>query len=696
MSISISAASEAYREDWTYDDYGGLYSMQPSDEWEGSRAVSDYYTNDRNDTGIDRYSAPDDETSCNERQHPTPSPSDVEEEQFETASSVPTREESYISNQASSFVDYLSHFTSTFSVEGSRLTKNTPSHTTETFAKTDDLKNKKKQAKVERSGSSHSRCIIENTESIQDRRDEHKQHRNEDKGERGSEEDGLRDQSTMSCSVEEISQISEITMPTVVTEQQQRTFGNCSPTLPTISEGEQFNSAVCASGVRTKAQCSAATDTTKNKSEGNTDIIDFVFDLVEDALCKPMHTSKSERKKAFIEAFYEESDRVVKKTKRSGKEPHRENSKHTRSTSSSKSGSNRTSRSKSASNRTSSTKSASNRQPSRHTPVTCDSTDGSTVDPVDETAPLEASSRSERKTSDSARVKIVDKPPYSSGFRMFDAPHDEELTMDWSKMMSLAEKQLAAEGKSVTSVGEERSVTKEPSVTEEPSVAEEKSVASRYSKASAVSGEVTEKVAIYTKMKGDPSGLPNARSPPKAVLLTEEASPKAVILTEPTNTKSSPTSSISGSNSTHATLAESVVQELRELSALDSSSFEEQSRFLLTTSLFRIIRRMVPLFNRTEEEDEDRAFDEVSEDDESVEVLSTCTSTLLGPHFEPFYDTAALKILRYVAFFAAFFLWPFGIERRAVALKPLPGMAKNRVDIKPASLLQLVSEPDAK
>eukprot|EP00536_Pseudo-nitzschia_multiseries_P008355 jgi/Psemu1/305662/fgenesh1_kg.211_\ len=168
----------------------------------------------------------------------------------------------------------------------------------------------------------------------------------------------------MSCSVEEISQISEITMdmPTIDTEQHQKPFAHCSPGLPTISEAEQYDGPGCATGVRSKAQCSAGTDTTRNKNDGNNDIIDFVFDLVEDAFCKPIHPSKSERKKAFMEAFYEESERVVKTTKKkSSKQSLRETSKHTRSSSS--------------------TKSSSNRKHGRSTSVTSDGNEGLIVDP---------------------------------------------------------------------------------------------------------------------------------------------------------------------------------------------------------------------------------------------------------------------------------------------------------------------------
>ena len=89
------------------------------------------------------------------------------------------------------------------------------------------------------------------------------------------------------------------------------------------------------------------------------------------------------------------------------------------------------------------------------------------------------------------------------------------------------------------------------------------------------------------------------------------------------NVDSSATSPVnnSNSNSIHATLASDVVKELRELSALDSSSFEEESSFLLNSFLFRFVRRLIPGSSKLDEnksddqveEQEERAFDEISE-----------------------------------------------------------------------------------
>mmetsp|Transcript_1056 Transcript_1056/g.2460 ORF Transcript_1056/g.2460 Transcript_1056/m.2460 type:complete len:672 (+) Transcript_1056:169-2184(+) len=670
--MSVSAASEAYREEWRYDEYATLESMQPSDEWEGSRYVDDLQKNRSSIDDDDSYSAPDDEIDYQQhddddnssiidegqdryQQQPTSSPpTSVEEIQQESSFATPLQpnNESCVS---SSFVDYFSHLTSSFSVERSKMTSyGTSCPTTATFSEADGTVAKKEKAK--KSGSNHSRCIIENTESIQDRRDEHKQNGG-NRGEREPEEDCTRDQSTMSCSVEEISQISELTMdiPTVATEQPHKPFGQCSPTLPTISEVPQFKSS-CTAGVRNKSQCSAGTDTTTNKSQGNNDIIDFVFELVEDALCKPMKTSKSERKQVFKKAFYEESERVVKNCKKSNsnKDPFRETSKHSR--------------------KSSSTRSSRKKLPGRYSPRP-DENEGSVADPMDGLATQEPSSHSTRKSSDHSRMKIVDKPPVqTTEFSTLpnEGPHDEELTMDWSKIMSLAEKQLQAEAQSVISEDSGTSTVSSNS-----------------------SGELSGKVSFYTTMRSDQSYATKVEKKPRAEILIEETTPKAVIFIEEANVEALPASSGGNSSSTHASLAASVVQELRDLSALDSSSFEERSRFLLTTSLFRIVRHLIPSLTKPEEEHhEERVFDEVSENGKEAEVSTVGRKTCIGPQQETFYEGTSSKILRYVAFSLAFIFWPYGIARRSILFQPWSAKI-TRTDNKPASLLQLVCETDS-
>jgi len=624
MSVS---ARESLREDRLFDELS-FESMQPSDEWENTRVVDE--------NSIDECSITEDENSFKQiDKHPTAHEKYTSLSCNEESQSLNAKE-SFFSNQ-SSFVDYLSNLVPTFSMESSKLTNLGTSFSTATYSKVDTAK---LVNKAKRSGSNHSRCIIENTESIQERRDEHKNFG----GNRGRcEEDCVRDQSTMSCSVEEISQISEITMdiPTVTAEHK---FAQCSA-LPTISEIKQFDSpqiaATCAAGVRNKAQCSSGADTTTNKSEGNNDFIDFVFELVEDAMCKPITTSKSERKKVFMEAFHEESEKVVKLANKNGsRDPFRENRKHSRSSTSKKKTVTRP----------------------RNSPTLMDDRDKSDTDQV------ETSTHSARRSNHS-RMKIIDKPPLRApGFRT-SFPLDEELTMDWSKMMSLAEKQLEAE---------------------------EKSVFSKDSRISEVS-RITEQSSFYQSIGCDGPDINDAsvmsnkkptKAKPKAASIYET---KATIAIDQSDVKSSVTSSVS-------TLADDVVKELRKLSALDSSSFEEESRFILTSTLFRFMRRLIPSFSEMneksseEEEHEENAFDEIFESSQPLmhkedEIISTDDQAFVGPRKEVEIEEITFKILCYIAFVYAFVFWPSGIGRRAIPHQPL----RFRVDSKPTSLLQLVS-----
>lgn len=618
-----------------------LESMQPSDEWEGSRAVDD--------KTIDESSVPDDEKSL----HRIEEHSIVDEESFSPSvaeESFVEEDESYYGKESfftnqTSFADYMSHLVPTFSVGGFIRSNQEESFSTATYAKEDTQKT---VSKAKTSGSSHSRCIIENPESIQDR-DDHKQF--EDRRER-DDDDCIRDQSTVSCSVEEHSQISEITMDMPALAADQR-FGQCS-TLPTISEVKQFKpaqiSATCASGVRNNAKCSAGADTTTNKSEGNNDIIDFVFELVEDALCKPMNSSKSERKKVFMEAFHEESQKAVKlASKHKPKDPFREHSSHSRRSSSKKSSSRK----------------------SRSSPTKVTDKDESIGDNV------ETSTRSTRK-SDHNRMKLVDKAPLEAGHPPSFSPLDEELTMDWSKIMSLAEKQLEAEENA-----EENSV-----VSGTPSIGE--------------ISKMTEKSSFYHNIRYDnhetdrsvrsfATGKSTKPDPPLTNMATTS---------DHSSIGASPVSSGSNSTSTNTTVPIDVVKELRELSALDSSSFEEESRFLMTSFLFRFIRQLIPMYNKInqkrdgdeEGDQEERAFDEVSElssvGKERAETLSRKNHVFQTEEI-PF------KLIQYVAFCIAFIFWPSGVLRRSVPNKPLLASKKKRTDSKPASLLQLVCEKDA-
>jgi hypothetical protein len=594
--------------------------MQPSDEWE--------------------YDSEEDESLRDIDQDPTKNEESVSPSGYDESQTL-NGKESFFTNQ-SYLVEYVSNLVPTF--DGSKVMDLGHSFSTVSFSKVDDEID---ETKTKVSTSSHSQCIIENPESIQELRDDHKQV--SERSKRG-EEECVRDDNSTSFSVEEHSQISEITMdiPTVVPEQTR--FSQQCSALPTISEVKQFDSphitATCAPGGRNKVQCSAGTDTTTNKSEGDNGMLDFVFELVEDALCIPMKTSKSERKKVFMEAFHEESQKVAKLANKNRSSEHsRKSSRHSRSST----------RTKQAANRP------------RNSPTPMDERDGST------TKERESSKHSEHR-SDHSRMKVVDKAPIQLQTSQPPHPLDEELTMDWSRLMSFAEKQLEAE---------------------------EKSVVSKDSRTSEVS-RMTGKSSVYHSVRGDfpeksdssvlSDEIPSNMKP--IVPSMNEATPRIVI--DRSHSKSPATTSVSTSSSTHATLADDVLKELRELSALDSSSFEEESsRFIMTTALFRLVRSMVPSFSdqkggKSEEEEEEKAFDETSEI--SIPILDQEGEIVLmdKQSFSPKVgnEETAFKILQLIAFVFAFAFWPSGIPRKKATHIPLDVFVRG----KPKSLLQLVSE----
>lgn len=609
------------REDRLYDEYS-YDSMQPSDEWDDG--IVDEELIDESHVSKDKYAFKQIDNHSTTHEEESVTSRNEESRTFNT--------ESFFSHR-SSFADYLSHLVPTFSVQGSKVTNARTSFSTATYSKEETVK---PETKANNPGSSQSRCFIENTESIQDRQDEHKQ-AGLGRGRGREEEDYARDQCGESCSVEEISQISEITMDvhTVVAEEKS---GQCSA-LPTISEVKQFNSpisATCTSGIRSKAQCSAVADTTTNDNEGNNDIIDFVFSLVEDALCTPMKTSKKERKKVFMEAFYEESEKATKLAKKNAsRDPFRESSKHSRSSK----GSTNTKRS---ANRTRNSPSPS--------PSPLNNSIGSTPDEA------EISKWSTRK-SDNSTLKIVDKPPLEpTGLQTSFSP-TEEQTMDWSKMMSLAEKQLEAE---------------------------EKSVISEVSEMSEVNN-LTFKNSLQQSISCDEVNVNDAS--------------ESAIAVDQSNVKPSVTSSVTTSSSTHATFTDDVVKELRELSALDSSSFEEESRFLITSTLLRFMRKLYPNSDGKGEsyikdyQNEEMLFDEISEASISfIHKNNDVDNHVFQGQDEEFgKDDISLRIMRFIAFVYAFVFWPQGIKRRTIQQKPL-NILKKRVQDKPTSLLQLVNE----
>jgi hypothetical protein len=506
--------------------------------------------------------------------------------------------------------------------------------------------------KTQRAGSSsNSRCIIENTESIKDRRDEHKQSRSG----RGDDEDCARDQNQNhhhdSCSVEEISQISELTMDihTVVPEPAEHKFASCA-TLPTISEVKRFEStqiASCTAGalsVKHKARCSGEPNSNKctnkcDKNGGNSnDMIDFVFELVEDALCTPATRSKAERKKFFMEAFQEESEKAVKiKTA----------SKHNRSNNTIK-------KSRRGSSR------------SRHSTAQTANTTKSSTNPTGEVAADKELSRSEESMSDEiSKVFMVDKSPDQTPESILpetNAPVDEDQTLDWSKMMSLAEKQLEAE--------------------------EVKSINSSFS------GIMATRIASPSAKKQT------------VVAATITPTRTSSVSKDQQDGDDTAASSLSNSSRTHTTVASDVVRELRELSAFDSSSFDEEEtpRFLLTSLLFGFMRRLVDK-KSDDQEQEQEVVDELYENCSSRAIEDTVvpkntTSQLLyvGPREEfsdermiiktfryiVFTQRIIFQSIRYILFIVYFIFWPSGIPRRKIKNQPLKRKSKE------PSLLELV------
>jgi len=662
MSVFASTTSGVFTEDRLFDECSdpNMSSMQPSDEWEESYCVN-------NESQFDGEVSPEreqDGINVDDSQHsihePTPS---CRVEQSNTTNNNSTqfsRQSTMMDNlydtSDQSFVSYLSHL-----VPIKMMTMNSMSFGTsspETHAKVVALPEQK--LKTQRTGSSsNSRCIIENTESIKDRRDEHKQ---QSRSGRGEGEDCDRDQHQNhhhhdSCSVEEISQISELTMDihtVVMPEPAEHKFASCA-TLPTISEVKRFEStqiASCTAGamsVKDKARCSGESNSNKctskcDKNGGNSnDMIDFVFELVEDALCTSVTRSKAERKKFFMEAFQEESEKAVKIKTAS--------SKHNRS------------------NNSSTTKSRRSSSRSRHTTTaqTANTTKSST-NSTGEVVAVKKLSRSEESMSDEInKVFMVDKSPGQTPEsilpRTNSAPVDEDQTLDWSKMMSLAEKQLEAE-----------------------------EVKSIYSSFSGIAEKQTVSVS-KTESKNGGSRTQNLEQQD-----VDDAAAASLLST---------------SSRTPTTVASDVVKGLRELSAFDSSSFDEEEtpRFLLTSLLFGFMRRRL-VDQKSDDQDqkqEQEVVDELYENcssraieiEDTVAPKNNTTNQLLyvGPREEEFSEERIIiktfhsivftqriifQAIRYILFIVYFIFWPSGIPRRKIKNQPLKRKSKE------PSLLELV------
>ncbi|KAL3920297.1 MAG: hypothetical protein SGILL_003333 [Bacillariaceae sp.] len=580
-------------EDLRCDEFS-LHSCHPSDEW-GEKAAKSFENNPEEDPEEPReeHLRGVDETSPE-------NPATDETSWF----SKPDNK-SYLSN--SSFAEYLSHI-----IPG-RFTNGC---TSATDTKTDTRAGDTTRDEVRTERSSHSRCYIENTESIRDRRDDRGRRdagRNSDARDDAGNNDAV-------YSVEEFTQISEITMdiPTVIAETK---FAACSG-LPTIEEARRFDPAIAActanfSRQNAKAHCGAGDTGVNDKSGSNKDVIDFVFELVEDTFCVPLNRSKAEKKKAFIEAYHEESVKFARTN--SIVDPWQSSSKHSRS--------NRTARR--------SGKSPGQTLSAKH--------DSDSFDPVEVSSP----SPSQVSKGKEASFTIVDRPPSAPhGAAQTPETLDEEQTLDWSKIMSFAEKQLEADEKSVLSKAE----------------------------LSKTLGNRMDRQSFFPASNGAERSRAAAGGA-AATAATNDTSQEGATTTA---------SSLSNSSSTHATAADTTnisenVQDLRDFSAMDSSSFEEEPRRLLLTSLLlQLFLRIIPRVRSTQNQMS-------STTKRNAEMLSEATRPLQ----EQVAEGAFHKIFRLVYFALVFLFWPSGIPRKKPKNTPMPKKPE-----KP-SLLKLVFEADA-
>jgi len=675
--MSTLASSSGIPIEEPFDEFSiASLSMQPSDEWE-----SDNFNNRKTVNIISEYEVSLAEDDTNIISHSIAESSTLHQEEqstrtTKTDSTSTTRfskqsvmmERSYASNH--SFIKYLRNLVPT--------KKNYSSCSPDTYTKPQSSPEQK--LKTEKSGSLHSRCIIENTESIKERRDDHKERRKRREGDNCARDQSQNHHdSVMSCSVEEISQISELTMdfPTVVTETK---FAPCT-TLPTISEVKRFESpqiAACTEGVKHKVQCSdQPSKCNKNGGNGN-DIIDFVFELVEDAFCVPMTRSKAEQKKLFKEAFREESRKTVEGTrKKNSIDPFRTARKH---------------------NKNNTGKKIHRGSPGLISASTINIAKSSTDSMK---AVVKSSPPTESMYEEVDRVFMVDNNPDQNPRLILpttNASVDEEQTLDWSKIMSFAEKQLEAND------DEKLSIAKDSN----------KSVMSSTKKSSSSQStrgdNFNENTIIGATIASSSEKKAVVDTAIVSVTETEEKVSSSQELDQDSDHSAS-SSFLSNSCSTHDTVASKAVRELRELSALDSSSFEEEetSRFLLTSLLFRFVRDIIPghdLGKNSVVQEQEQVLDEASENcsiqEKEEKALSKNSQLLIGPQEEFSDERIVFKALRYIVFtqriifqaihyilfIVLFVFWPSGIPRRKVNNPPLKRKTEE------PSLLKLVCETD--
>jgi hypothetical protein len=242
-------------------------------------------------------------------------------------------------------------------------------------------------------------------------------------------------------------------------------------------------------------------------------------------------------------------------------------------------------------------------------------------------------------------VPFIPKPPGTSV---------DEQTLDWSKIMSFAEKQLEQdETKSVLSRAE-----------------------SKFSRVSRMTRQ--SRKSFFTAMGDDEKDLSNPLESENKET-TESASSRS------TSASTRATAAKEASNSGRA----GVTDVSRDVSVLDVSSLGDEDddddddsiidgpRLLLTSLLLKFLRQCISFIN----ESSHKSTEITSRSQILVDRQLTATARIAQFGEE----SAIFRFFRYIVFFLCFFLWPSGIQRRKVVYMPIPTKAE-----KP-SLLKLVT-----
>jgi len=259
---------------------------------------------------------------------------------------------------------------------------------------------------------------------------------------------------------------------------------------------------------------------------------------------------------------------------------------------------------------------------------------------------------------------------------MFAPPMDEELTLDWSKIMSFAEKQLEAEEKSILSKADSKSKTSNSICGGNNSSINNNNNNNEPFSNTRTNEESGEEVKNGTYM-----------SP------TSTATTTATTKTTGQEHENSTASSMRHSSSTHETISEGTrsavcesirstrsivdesVQSSIDISLLESCSYDEEPRLLLTSLIVRFLSRLIQVLKRG---------GEVDLEEQEVQLAQE----VIFPQPEHANEGLVSKAFRYAVFFLIFAFWPAGIPRTMVESSSTPHE-------KP-SLLKLVIEYDEK